>query len=181
MRKRHNRGLTLVEMMVTSTLGLLLLASIMGLLTLGRLVWQDAEAKMSTIQEARKGVTEIALDLPRSSSRPPGSGGPPNVVRIATDGSWIRFYLPRSIDANGNITWGDEIRYRVGGTGNQLVRENLTSGEARVIANFITSVTFTRSGTVPEEYYTASIRSQKNSLTTRLFDTTLQTNIAMRN
>ena len=67
MKKKSVAGFTMIEIMVTSVLGLLLTASLMGLLSLGRLVWQDADAKVGGVQEVRKGLMQLSLDLPRAS------------------------------------------------------------------------------------------------------------------
>ncbi|MFH1858196.1 MAG: hypothetical protein ABH845_04765 [Candidatus Omnitrophota bacterium] len=179
--KKRMKGLTLVEMMVATSLGVLLIASVMGLLLLGRDVWQDTETKMITLQQVRGALTEIGMDLPRTSRRPAAQGGPPLDLRIATDGSWIRFYIPQSI-TDGTITWGDEIRYRFIGANHQILRENLTTGETRAVANFIDTATFGILDAVQYPNVVAmTIRSGKTSLSRRVFETELQTNYTVRN
>jgi len=172
MRKSRVNGFTMIEMMVTSTLGLLLIATIMSLLSLGRSVWQDTDAKLMTTQEVRKGLTTLSLDLPASSWTSPQS------ITIGGGGTSITFQIPQSI--NGNVvTWGDTIRYRLSGT--QLLREDLTTNQTRVAANLINSATFTSVGTPPNAYITAAIVSQNTSLSTRTFRSSLQTNFSVRN
>lgn len=172
MSERSVKGFTLIEVVVGSALGLLLIASVLASLTLGRVVWQDTEARVATLQEARKALSAVTLDLPRSSwSSPEG-------IAIAVDGSMIRFQIPQSMDS-GIITWGDIIRYRVG-ENSQLLRENLSTGETRVAANFISDITF---GTLVDHptVVTVAVRSQKTSLSTRPFENVLQTNLSLRN
>ena len=170
----------MIEMMVTSTLGLLLIAAIMSLLTIGRMVWQDSESKIATLQEVRKGLSQLSLDLPRSSWKSPAQGGPPQAITIALDGSSVTFQIPQSI-VGQTITWGDTIRYRIAGNGTQLVRENLTTGETRVVANFINSATFSQVGAPPSAYVTVSLGAQNRSHSTRTFQSSLQTNFSVRN
>lgn len=176
-RLSNTQGISLVEFLVTSTLGLLLVGTLMGLLSMGRLVWQDAEAKTITVQEARKGLTEIAADLTRSSWRTEAQGGPPDPIVVR--GRRLLFTLPASINGSA-ITWGDRIRYRVAGTGTQLVRENLTTQETRVVANDINRIVFAPSAVDPEAI-TVTITAEENSLSTRPFQTVLQTSISVRN
>lgn len=174
------KGFSLVELMVTSTLGLLLTATLMLLLMLGRLVWQDSDAKVVTVQEARRGVTEFTSDVTRSSwTSPAGTVCNTTGILVAADGSFICFRVPQSITGS-TVTWGDEIRYRRDTATNQLLRENLTTGETRVAANDVNTATFGRLGTDPN-VVTVSLRSRKNSLSTRPFESTFQTNVAIRN
>ncbi len=177
-RLKRIRGMTLVEMLVTSTLGLLLIGSVMGLLSLGRSVWQDTEANIATLQDARKALNQIAYDVSRSSWRDPADGGPPDPIEILNEGTEIRFQIPQNIVGN-NITWGDRIVYRVNENG-QLTRLNITTGETRIIANDINSIVF---GTLPSNanVITVSITARKTSLSTRQAQNVLQTNITVRN
>ena len=180
MKQNWERGFTVVEMIVSSTLGLLLVATIMGLLNIGRMVWQDSESKISTLQEVRKGLSEISLDLPRASWLSPASADCPAGITIPEDGSSICFRFPQSIIGQ-TITWGDTLRYRIDDSGTQLIRENLTTGETKVVANFITSVTFSPVGTPPSAYVSVVLGAQNRSLSTRSFQSSLQTNFSVRN
>lgn len=167
----------MVEMMVTSTLGLLLIGTLIGLLSVGRMVWQDAETKIATVQEVRKGLSEIALDLPRASWSSPAADCPEG---ITVDGDTLCFRIPQSISGS-TITWGDTILYSRDWGTNQLIRENLTTGERRVVANFISNITFS---TLPDPHQTVVrviIWARKRSLSTRTFQSSLRTNFAVRN
>lgn len=178
MRKNGRNGYTMIEMMVTSTLGLLLTSTLMGLLTLGREVWQDSDTKTTTLQEVRKGLSELSLDLPRASWSSPAGAVCGAGVTFGTGGSFICFRVPQTI-VGQTITWGDTIRYRRVGT--RLIRQNLTIGETRVVANSINSATFTPVGTPPSAYVTVAISAQKISRSTRTFQSSLQTNFSVRN
>lgn len=178
--KKSCHGFTIVELLVTTTISVLLIATLMTVLMLGRDVWQDAETKIGTMSEVRRGLTEVALDLPRTSWKTVADGGPPQAITLSGDGSSITFQIPQSTEG-GAVVWGDVLRYRVGGRGNQLVRENLTTAETRVIANFVERVTFGRLSNPHENVITATLRAQKRSLSTRVFESTLTTNFYVRN
>lgn len=170
----------MVEMMVTSTLGVLLIATIMGLLSMGRDIWQDSETKIATLQEVRKGLSAISMDLPRASWSSPESEYCP--AGVSAMESSLCFRLPQSIDGQ-TITWGDTIRYRQTGSGTriQLIRENLTTGETSVVANSISTASFLPVGTPPSAYVTVTLTARKTSLSTRMFESSLQTNFSVRN
>jgi len=170
----------MIEMMVTSTLGLLLISALMGLLTIGRMVWQDSDSKITTVQEVRKGLSEISLDLPRASWSSPASVSCGVGITFGASGSSICFRIPQTIIGQ-TITWGDTIRYRIGGNGTQLVRENLTTGKTRVVANFINSATFVPLPSPHQTVVTISIGAQNRSLSTRTLQSSLQTNFSVRN
>ena len=169
---KDERGFTLLEVMVASAILLILAASLTTLLTLGQGVWQDTDNRLVIVQEARRALSEIALDLLHSSLT-----APPQDLTIGAGGSTLTLQIPQSI-SNGVVTWGDVIRYQLGGNGAQLVRENLTTNQTRVVANYITGVTF---ATVTPGVIGITINSQKTSLTNRAFSHVLQTNLAVRN
>ena len=173
------KGFTLVEVMVVTALATLLIVSVASLLTLGQRVWQDAEAGVITQQEARRALNELRLDLMSSSWALPAQGGPPQAITIAAGGTSITFQIPSSTDTSG-VTWGDVIRYRVGGTGTQLLREDLTTGQTRIAANAVQNITFGQLAGQPT-VLTVLINSQQSSLSTRTFSNQLQTNVAVRN
>ena len=180
MKKKSIMGFTMIELMVTSALGLLLTASLMGLLSLGRLVWQDADAKTGGVQEVRKGLMQLSLDLPRASWSSPATADCGSGITFGAGGSSICFRVPQTI-LGQTITWGDTIRYRVAGTGTQLVRENLTTGETQIAANTISSAAFATLPSPHNTVVTITLNAQNTSLSTRAFQSSLQTNFSVRN
>jgi len=165
--------MTLIEVLVASSITVVLMTAIFTLLHMGQEVWQDADTQLTTVQEARRGMNTISLDLMRSG----WTGGN---IQIDQNGDWINFLIPQSVTSTA-VTWGDQIRYQLGGTGGtQLLRENLTTGQTDIAANFINSVSF---GTLPTDpnVITVRINAQKTSLSTRVFSNQLQVNLAVRN
>ena len=180
MERHYKKGFTLIEVAVVTALATLLIASVASLLMLGQRVWQDAEAGVITQQEARRALNELRLDLMRSSWATTAQGGPPQAITVAADGTSIIFQIPSSTTSTGVVTWGDVIQYRVGGTGTQLLREDLTTGQTRIAANAVQNITFGRLAS-QLSVITVSINSQRTSLSTRVFTNQLQTNVAVRN
>jgi len=182
-QKKERNGFTLVELMVSAALTFFLIATIMSILTLGRTVWQDADTKLINVQEGRRALAAITFDLMNSSWASPAGANCGAGITITDIGSFdtVCFHT-LSIDPDtGVASWaaGEEIRYEPGDN-NQLIRTNLTTGETRVLANYVSEFHMTPLGTDPQ-VLTATLLLGKRSLSTRWFSNSLQTNISVRN
>ena len=108
------------------------------------------QAQVTSTQEARRGLEEMARELMRApvaeiTDEGGASAWPP-------DDTWttIRFRYPEGVDSSGAVDdWSSYITYTLDEDEDQLVRTDDT-GETRVLANGVTSLTF-EPGDVAEE------------------------------
>ena len=193
----RRRGFTLMEMMVVLAIFAIVIGAIFMTMTSGRISWQTDEAAVQVQEDLRKGLRIIGQEL-RESGRVQA------VTHVLINGAnnVIVFQIP--IDANaatpefdlssGQILWGAEgtvgyaLRYQR--SGSQLTRELVNSfslaaptvGTARVLANHITSVTFTQVPAVGSiTGVDITLAAQQMSLARHLISLTERLHVVLRN
>ena len=132
--KNKKKGFTLVEILVvTGVLGIIA-ASVLVVAVSWQRSWNISKVQMDVQSQARRAISEIAEELSQTSQ---------SKVSISVAGDVITFQLPNDDYAEGEFTWGDQIQYSLilePTNINQLWRTNLTTGQARVLANYIANV-----------------------------------------
>ncbi len=147
-------GFTLIEMMVVMAIFSMIMASIFGVLAIGRSSWYQGTTQIDVQQEARKAMDKIVRELRESGSQ-----------KITVGASQVTFQISTGVDANGQIIWGActnwanntttvagyAIKYYL--SNNKLYRSVLNSypsgsavGTDTVMANNVQSLTLTGNG-----------------------------------
>jgi prepilin-type N-terminal cleavage/methylation domain-containing protein len=169
-------GFTLVEVMLVAVLLSILLGSIFAVLNTGRISMSAGETQLTIQQECRRGLNSMVKELRQSSSLKI-TDVPANGVNYTS----ITFQIPANISMN-STTWSSSIQYSLGGlNGTQLIRTQ--PGAQRILANYISSVIFTRSASTPN-LLNVRVNARKNTFagfTARQSDITLFSKIKLRN
>lgn len=174
-------GFTLVEVMIVLAIFSIVGGAIFATLAIGRTSWQSGNVQVEVQQESRRGINRMVKELRQSGSA--------TIVGVPADGEYhnsIAFQMPEDIDgdgdvvdANGNIEWGSQITYSMGGLdGKQLLRSK--GGQVEVLANNITNFQFRRQATTPS-IIEITLQSQKTTIQGQLIGTTLSTQVRLRN
>jgi hypothetical protein len=134
MKLNRESGFTLLEGMVST-----FLMSIVVLLTMqafhsGARIHDTTYNQSRLSGEARTAMERMTRELRNST-----------LTRVLMpQAGMLQFQVPAAIDANGNITWSGWFQYSLGGQdGEQLLRQDITSGATEVLANKITNLQFT--------------------------------------
>lgn len=156
MKIKYNKiGFTLVEIMLVSVLLAIMLGSIYTVLNTGRLSMSAGETQLTIQQESRRGLNAMIKELRQTS--------PSNITDVPADGleyNSITFQIPSNISVNGTA-WSSSIQYSLGGlNGAQLI--STQSGSQRVLANYITSVIFTRDA-MAADLLSVQVTARKNT------------------
>src|SRR5262245_39117742 len=132
---RDERGFfSLVEMMMALAISLVVAAALFMAIRTGNDQLETSDLKMTIQDSAREGLYKMIQEIRESS---------PSRITVGT--STITFNVP---DPNSPVNvstyavnWpGHTINYARGGTGNQIIRTNSTTGTTTVIANDVTAL-----------------------------------------
>ena len=170
------KGFTLVELMIVMLIFSIILGAMFAVMNMGKASWHSGDTQIQVQQEARKGMDRIVKELRQT--------GTSTIIGVPPDGNLyntITFRIPDEdgIDANGNIEWGNQIAYSLGGlNGQQLLR---TEGEGlEVLANRVVNLQFRRQATTPN-IVEITLQSQKTTIPGHLISATLNSQIRVRN
>ncbi len=153
----NNKGMTLVEAMVTVFIFTILMAASLQVMLSGSDIWQTNKVRTELQQELRKAIDWMKEDL-----RQTGSSGITNVPADGSTKTTITFYTASGV-TSGSVTWsGTTTQYVLGGTSsNQLQR--ISGGTTKVIAQNISLLQIVRSASTPN-ILTITLRAQRNTL-----------------
>lgn len=173
---RFRTGFTLIELMIVMLIFSIILGAMFAVMNMGKASWHSGDTQIQVQQEARKGMDRIVKELRQT--------GTSTIIGVPADGNLyntITFRIPDEdgIDANGNIEWGNQIAYSLGGlNGQQLLR---TEGEGlEVLANRVVNLQFRRQATTPN-IVEITLQSQKTTIPGHLISATLNSQIRARN
>jgi prepilin-type N-terminal cleavage/methylation domain-containing protein len=173
---KDKKGFTLLEIIIVAFLFSIISVAIFSVLSAGRNSLSVGESQVSVQQACRNGLDAMAKELRQTSTTTI-----PNVPANGTNYATITFRIPTVIAAAG-ITWSSDIQYSLGGlNGIQLIRTQ--SGNQKVLANNISSVSFSRATTNPN-IVNISLTAQKNTFpgfTARQSTITLAAKVKLRN
>lgn len=170
------KGFTLVELMIVMLIFSIILGAVFAVMNIGKTSWHLGDAQVEMQQEARKGMDWMTKELRQSGSSA--------IIGVPADGNFystITFRVPDEdgIDANGNIDWGNQISYSLGGlNGQQLLRT--VGGESTVLANRVVNLQFGRQVATPN-IVEITLQSQKTAIPGHLMSATLNSQIRFRN
>jgi len=125
-----NKGFTLFESLISMLIMGLIVAGILGILTIGMKTWDNDMGLLDLQQQTRAAVSGMVSELRQGTLTCP----PP-------DGSTADFTVPTDITP----TPSENIEYRL--SNNQIIRDH-PAGNRKVIANNINSLNFSLNGKI---------------------------------
>ena len=132
MRLRENKGVTLVEMIMSTAIFTIIMAGMYGMLHVGNTSWAIQEASVSGQTQARRAMGWLSRDLRVASS-----------LTITQEDDDVDISFTRGAN-NYTYAWtpdaGEATRY-------QLIRTNVTDDESLIVARNITALSFTEAAT----------------------------------
>lgn len=128
------KAFTMVELTVSMAVAVIITLITLAAFHWGTRVWDVTHHQLWMAGEMRLGVEEITRELENASAS--------NI--LVPSSNVLQYQIPESIDDEGNILWSDWYEYHV--SNNQLIRENLTDSSEEVVADRVSSVSFSTSG-----------------------------------
>ena len=176
------KGSTLIEVMISAGIVTILIFGLFQTMDVGQKLLSTGDASGDLRQEIIKAFTTMEKELkevrPTTSSQLSLGAGTAN--------STITFKIPVSVNGtiynftNGNVTWGDDIRY-ARNSNQQITRTDVNANITTIVANNILNLTFTRP-TTPTDILQIDITAGKNATALRAAQNdTGQILIRMRN
>ena len=151
---KNKSGVTLIELLVVLSILVIALSAASGLLSNSAVAYKNSDAQWQIQQDARFAVQKISNDV-RSAYKidTPIDNGSSNLLSLN----------------NGNI----EIEYGNGVNKNTLYRK--VNGASNIITNNVSSITFTRSGSIITITLTTKKPEDENEFTisTKLYSRTI--------
>ena len=139
MKVRLKNGFTLVELMVSMSIGMVILAAVTTTFMSQTRIY-NAQEQINEMQQNARGVLDIvSRELKMAGYKP--SGGGFNGVTYST----TQLMVQADLDSNGAISTGstanEQITYAYD-SANQRITRAVGSGSAQVLAEHITAFTF---------------------------------------
>jgi prepilin-type N-terminal cleavage/methylation domain-containing protein len=129
------RGFTLIELMVSSAVLVMLVASAFGLFSSGSRLWGVSSAQMDLSSTGRTALDKMFEELSQAGLSTLSVSGGNDIITFKTPSAY----------AGGIVTWGNNIRYSVGGlNGQQLLRTDMGTAAVQTWGNNITLLRFTQ-------------------------------------
>lgn len=161
---------TLIEIMVSVSILLVVLAAIFMVLSTGRNTWWSSTVSAEVHQEVRKAEEWISKEL-RQGIR--------TSINIPVSEDSIAFRVPSNVSNGGVITPSQVITYYLGGLNNsQLLRS--VGGNINVLANNIQPPVFHQDLDDPQ-IIEVTITANKNDYRGRSISATLDFKVKLRN
>ena len=165
---RYNKGLTLIEIMITIAVSLIIFSGLFAALISGRNSWFSGDTYIELQQELRRAKESLVKDIAQASY---------STFNIVSNNT-LYCDIPSSIEDGGNITW-EQIAYVLTGVNNsQLVRTD--SAIQKVLANNISSITYAQDVNNRRLVYVTILVSKQN-LTRQTFNHSLSFHVKLRN
>lgn len=167
MRKENTqKGFTLTELMVVVGLSAMIALGMYVMMRKGDDQAKELETKMTIEDSAREGLYKLIQELRLSAEDQvtPGAGG--NSITFFTANS------ASPVAADYTVNWSaSSITYGLGGVdGKQLIRTDNSTGTTKVIANDVTSISFTGGEVDPDsdadtdpDYLTITLNVQRQA------------------
>ncbi len=154
--KLNEKGYTLMEMMMTLVVSSVLFYGLANSMQVGTQQLDTAGLRMDIQESAREGLYRMIQEIRQSA---------PTRITIGQGGATLQIRVPDPAnpvlaDFTPNWAGSRNITYALGGNGNQIIRTDVTSGQTRVVANDVTSVTFTGNMANPT-LVTVTVRVQR--------------------
>ena len=143
--KTHEKGFSLIELMMVIGLSSIMFYALSMSMRGGSEQLDSAGLRMNIQESAREGLYRIMQEIRQSS---------PTRITIGAGGNSIQIRVPdpanpTNADYTPNWTNSQNITYTRGGTGNQVIRTDVVTGQTRVVANDVVTLNFTGNGAAP--------------------------------
>lgn len=161
---KGQRGFSVIELMVSVAVSAMIAYAIFAVMRAGQEQVQQTQLKMFIQDSAREGLYKMTQEIRLSA---------PDRIDILNGGNQIQFSVPDPGDPTNSdfsINWDDahQIQYALGGiNGTQLIRTDISTGLASVIANDVTDIDFAGNGTDPDTV-TITVSVQRRLTNNRL-------------
>ena len=165
------KGLTLLETMVVVAMLSFVFAALIMVMSSGRTSWSEADSRIALQQDLRRAASEIVKDLSQS-----GQG---KVSCPADNAAYtsISFNQSQGALSSGAINWSTSpITFSL--SGNQVLETQ--GGDSRVLANNVTSLTFTRQIASPR-VVRVNMTTARSTTFGRAVNATLASSVFLRN
>ncbi|MFC1624253.1 type II secretion system protein J [Candidatus Omnitrophota bacterium] len=174
---KKDKGLTLIETIIVVALFTIIFAAIFKTLRIARVSWNSSGSQLKVQQETRRGLGTMIREL-RQAQLSTIAGVPAD----GADYNSVTFKIPVSISETGAV-WSGNIQYSLGGLDNEQLLRTQVGEDQRVLANNISTLTFSRNALTPE-ILNISITAQKDTFPgedTIQSDITLASEVEIRN
>ena len=170
------RGLTLVEIMVTSVVLAILIMALFLVLSIGQRSWLSADVSIQLRQEIARSIIVMSQELSETS---------PAKINITLNGSAnsITFKIPQDINgdgyfvtAAGDIEWSPNRTYSINAS--NRIQRVVSGGATSIIANNITGLQFTR---IQDKIVRIDVTASKTSNIGKLVQDSGQVIVKLRN
>jgi len=175
----NQRGFSMVELMVVSTIFVVIILSVIAVSIGGNRAWVTSEAQIDINTQARRIMRRLTDELSQAGP------GMVTITTISANEDNITFQMPVSFAA-GVITWSDQIRYSLGGiNGEQIVRTTINPATLAVIstetfANYVTTLQFSYTDT-EQDAVAITLGLGRQSLVGDTLQMQLDSQVAFRN
>ncbi len=150
--RKKNRGLTLIEILVASALGLMVIAMIYSLYASGNDLWEIKRYQTDLQAQGRQIMQSLMTEL-RKTTRTSAQVPSPNlIIPLSPNNNNITFYLPQTNNGTvatnattGAIVWqlANPVVYLYDATNQQVLRrEAVDPSGNRTIGNDVTNIQF---------------------------------------
>ena len=171
---RNNRGLSLVEVLVTMFIFLFVAGAIYTLTIVGNDIWMANKTRIELQQELRKGMDWMIYEL--------RAAGPSSILDVPADGSWyssITFKTPSGV-SSGSISWNaTSVQFILGGTNGQQL-QRIFGGSTKLLASNITAVQFRRQ-VASSDILEVSLQAQNTAPGSAALSSDLDFEVQLRN
>jgi prepilin-type N-terminal cleavage/methylation domain-containing protein len=155
------KGFSLVEVMIAVAISSVLMYTLFVVMRTSNEQMQSAEVKMTIQDSARESLYKMIQEIRLSA---------PSRVTIGMGGTSIQFYIPDAsapLNADYTVDWNvaDLVTYTLGGTNNRQILRT-SNGQTTVMANDVSSVSFTGDAT-PPNVVTVTVNFQRQMVNTR--------------
>lgn len=143
--KTREKGFSLIELMMVIGLSSIMFYALAMAMRGGSEQLDSTGLRMNIQESAREGLHRIVQEIRQSA---------PTRITIGAGGNSVQFRVPdpanpTNADYTPNWVSSRNISYTRGGTGNQVIRTDTTTGATQVVANDVVVLNFTGNGAAP--------------------------------
>lgn len=142
MRRKEEAGFSLVELMIGLAVSSVMVYVIFVAMRVAGNAMDTSNLKMTIQTSAREGMYRMLQEIRETSA---------SRISVGSGNASLTFTVPNSsspVTSGYAINWGDQVQYALGTGSNstKLIRTNLSTNGTKVMANDVTGITFSLSG-----------------------------------